>query len=484
MNPVQPETRYTQAAGGLNIGYQVVGDGPLDLVVVPGVVSHLDLMWMSPQWQHFVGRLASFARVVLFDKRGTGVSDPTSGVEPLDARMDDIRAVMDAAGVDSAAIFGISEGGPLSMLFAATYPERVKALALYGTTANAASHTKLAALEDAFNRWGEGRVITLLAPSMKDGFLMRFTSGLVERSMASPAMARSLFGFIKEIDVRAILPAIQVPTCVLHRRDDFLPVECGRELASGIPGAQMVELEGIDHVPWFGDVDALMDAVEEFFTGQRPTTHEPDRTLATVLFTDIVSSTERNIDAGDEQWRRTLDLHNATVRSLLEEHRGREVKTVGDGFLCVFDGPARAVRCARAVVEQVRRHGVEVRAGLHTGEVEVYPDGDVGGMAVNIGARVGAEAQGGEVLVSSTLKDLVIGSRLRFSSRGSRQLKGLPGEWSLWSYDGEDEPSQPAEHPMDVMSPIKRASMKFFMRRPKLARRISELVYREEQRAP
>ena len=477
---MQPETRYAQAAGGLNIGYQVIGDGPLDLVVVPGIVSHLDLMWMSPQWQHFVGRLTSFARVVLFDKRGTGVSDPTSGVEPLDARMDDIRAVMDAVGIDAAAILGISEGGPLSMLFAATYPERVKALALYGTGANSASHTRLAELEEAFDRWGEGRVVTLLAPSVKEGFLMRFTSGLVERSMASPAMARSLFGFIKDVDVRPILPAIQAPTCVLHRRDEFMPLEAARELASGIPGAQMVELEGIDHVPWFGDVDALMDAVEEFFTGQRPAVHESDRTLATVLFTDIVSSTERNIGAGDEQWRRTLDRHNTTVRSLLQEYRGREVKTIGDGFLCVFDGPARAVRCAKAVIEQVKQDGVDIRAGLHTGEVEVYPDGDVGGMAVNIGARVGAEAKGGEVLVSSTLKDLVIGSRLQFSPRGSRTLKGLPGEWALWSYDGEDEPSQPAEHPMDSMSPMKRASVKFMLKRPKLTRRIIERVYREE----
>jgi class 3 adenylate cyclase/pimeloyl-ACP methyl ester carboxylesterase len=478
---VQPETRYAKAVGGLNIGYQVIGDGPLDLVFVPGVVSHLDLLWSSPQWEHFAMRLASFARVLFFDKRGTGVSDPTAGYEPLDARMDDIRAVMDAAGMESAAVFGISEGGPLSVLFTATYPERVKALALYGTTAYIPhDHPSFPVLEEAFARWGEGRVVSLLAPSIKDGVIMRFTSGLVERSMASPRMAQSLWEFIRDVDVRPILPTIQVPTIVLHRRDEALPPQYGRELADAIPGARFIELEGVDHIPWFGDVDALIDPIEEFFTGERRSVHEPDRTLATVMFTDIVSSTERNVDAGDESWRRTLDQHNATVRSLLQEHRGREVKTIGDGFLCVFDGPARALRCAKAVVEQVRVHGVEVRAGLHTGEIEQYPDGDVGGMAVNIGARVGAEAQSGEVLVSSTLKDLVIGSRLRFSPRGSHRLKGLPGEWSLWSFEGEDAPNQPAEHPMDAMGPVSRNAVKFFLKRPKLARRLTERVYREE----
>ena len=477
---MQPETKYTQAAGGLNIGYQVIGDGPLNVVFVPGIVSHLDLLWSTPQWVRFATRLASFARVAFFDKRGTGVSDPTSAYEPLDARMDDIRAVMDAAGMESAAIFGISEGGPLSVLFTATYPDRVKALALYGTTAYVPNdHPNFALLEDAFVNWGDGKVVTLLGPGIKDGVIMRFTSGLVERAMASPRMALSLWDYIRNIDVRPILPAIQVPTIVLHRRNEFLPAEYGRSMADGIPGARFVELEGIDHIPWFGDVDALIDPIEEFFTGERRTSHEPDRTLATVMFTDIVSSTERNIDAGDERWRRTLDQHNATVRSLLEEHRGREVKTIGDGFLCVFDGPARALRCAKAVVEQVRAHGVEVRAGLHTGEIEQYPDGDVGGMAVNIGARVGAEAQGGEVLVSSTLKDLVIGSRLRFSPRGSHRLKGLPGEWSLWSFDGEDTPNTPAEDPIEVMGPVSRSAVKLFLKRPKLARRFAERVYRE-----
>jgi class 3 adenylate cyclase/pimeloyl-ACP methyl ester carboxylesterase len=478
---VQPETHYAKAAGDLNIGYQVVGDGPLDLVFVPGIVSHLDLLWSSPQWVHFATRLASFARVVFFDKRGTGVSDPTAGVEQLDARMDDIRAVMDAVGMDSAAIFAISEGGPLGILFAATYPERVTSLALYGTGAHMPDDPAHAeALADAFARWGEGKVVSLLAPGVKDGVIMRFTSGLIERAMASPRMAQSLYAFMQEADVRAVLPTVRAPTIVLHRRNEFLPIESGRELAAGIPGAKFVELEGIDHVPWFGDVDALIDPIEEFFTGQRRVAPEPDRTLATVMFTDIASSTEKNVNVGDDQWRRTLDRHNATIRSLLEEYRGREVKTIGDGFLCVFDGPARALRCAKAVVEQVRDHGVEVRAGVHTGELELYPDGDVGGTAVNIGARVEAEARPGEVLVSSTVKDLVIGSRLRFSARGSHRLKGLPGEWALWSFDGEAAPDQPVEHPLDAMGPVSRASVKFMLKRPKLARRFGSLVYRAE----
>ena len=474
------ETRYAKA-GDLNIGYKVLGDGPLDLVFVPGIVSHLDLLWTSAHWEYFANRLGSFARVVFFDKRGTGVSDPTHGVEPLDARMDDIRAVMDAVGMESAALFGISEGGPLSIVFTATYPERVRALALYGTFPTMPdTGERREMFDDAFDHWGEGKLVALLGPSMKDGWMLRFTSGLVERAMASPYMAQCLRQSLVETDVTGILPSIQVPTIVLHRRDEFLPFEQGRAMAAAIPGAKFVELEGIDHIPWIGDVDALIDPIEEFLTGQRHVAQEPDRTLATVMFTDIVSSTERNVDAGDERWRRTLDRHNATIRSLLSDYRGREVKTIGDGFLCVFDGPARAVRCAKAVVEQVREHGVEVRAGLHTGELEVYPDGDVGGMAVNIGARVGAVAKGGEVLVSSTLKDLVFGSRLRFAPRGAHQLKGLPGEWALWSFEGDDVPVQPAEHPIDAMGPVARGTVKFLLKRPKLARRLSTIVYRTE----
>jgi class 3 adenylate cyclase/pimeloyl-ACP methyl ester carboxylesterase len=477
---MQPDTHYAKA-GDLNIAYQVIGDGPLDLVFVPGIVSHLDMLWTSADWERFALRLASFARVVFFDKRGTGLSDPTPGADQLDARMDDIRAVMDAVGMESAAIFGISEGGPLAVLFAATYPERVRSLALYGTFARIFDDPKVVRpMEEAFANWGEGRLLTLLGPSFKETALARFSAGLFERAMASPRMAATLWETLKEIDIRPILSAVRAPTLVLHRRDEYLPIEGARELAAGIPGARLIELEGINHIPWIGDIESILDPVEEFFTGTRHVSDDADRVLATVLFTDIVGSTERNVDAGDEEWRRLLDRHNQTVRSLVQEHRGRAVKTVGDGFLCVFDGPARALRCAKAVVEEVHRLGIDVRVGLHTGELETYDDGDVGGMAVNIGARIGAEARGGEVLVSSTLKDLVFGSRLRFAPRGTHQLKGLPGEWALFAFDGEAGHELPTEHPMDSMGAVSRASVKFMMKRPKLARKINRLVFREK----
>jgi class 3 adenylate cyclase len=317
----------------------------------------------------------------------------------------------------------------------------------------------------------------LLAPSVKASTLARKSAGLMERAMASPSMARTLLEFLKTIDVRAVLPAIRVPTIVLHRRDDFVPISAGRAVADGISGARFVELEGIDHVLWYGDMDAVVDEVEEFFTGSRHVTTR-DRVLATVLFTDIVGSTEHNVRAGDDEWHRLLTKHNDIVRALLTEHRGREIKTIGDGFLAVFDGPARALRCAKAVVERVRDVGIEVRAGLHTGELELHDDGDIEGMAVNIGARIGAIAQAGQVLASATLKDLVYGSQLRFTSRGTHELKGLPGSWPLWSFDGESASDLPAQSPMDSMGAVSRASVKFMSRRPNLAKKVNKLLLR------
>jgi pimeloyl-ACP methyl ester carboxylesterase len=439
-----PPTQYAKS-GDTSIAYQVVGDGPLDLVLVLGFASHIELQWESPAFAQFFERISSFSRLIIFDKRGTGLSDPIAEVPTLEQRVDDVRAVMDAAGSERAALFGISEGGPMSVLFAATHPDRVTALVLYGamgrTTeapdypwASPAEALREAATEFIAPYWGQHAegMVELFAPSLAgDPGAVEFTARL-ERSAASPAMVQQIFEMFLDIDVRAILPTIHVPTLVLHRRGDrVVNRRAGEELAKQIPDARYVELPGIDHVPWAGDSENVLGEIEEFLTGVR-TVPEPDRVLATVMFTDIVGSTERAAELGDAQWGEVLAVHQAAVRRELERFRGREVKTLGDGSLATFDGPARAIRCGQAIVEEAHSHGLEVRIGLHCGEVELIED-DVGGIAVHIAARVGAIAAPSEVLVSSTVKDLVAGSGIPFADRGTKQLKGVPDEWRLFA---------------------------------------------------
>ncbi len=435
------DIRYARN-GDVSLAYQVTGNGPLDLVFVSGFVSHQEVMWDHPRTAHFAKRLESFSRLVRYDKRGQGLSDRPGKPPTLEESMDDLRVVMDAAGCERAALFGVSEGGPMCQLFAATYPDRVSALAVYGTYARITDAPDYdigipAEVLDEFAEvtledWGGPTAIHLFAPTHADDPGFRTWWARLLRSGTSPQGAIALLQLYREIDTRAVLPGIRVPTLVIHREDDLLvPEPQAAYLAEHIPGARYVRLPGSDHLPVAGDQDAILDEVEEFFTGNR---HVPelDRILATVMFTDIVSSTERAAKLGDSRWRVLLESHDEVVRRQLERHRGRPVKTLGDGFLATFDGPARAIRCAGAISEEVRRLGVEIRAGLHTGECEAMGD-DVGGLAVHIGARVGAKAGPGEVLVSSTVKDLVVGSGIEFAERGTHQLKGVPGEWRLYA---------------------------------------------------
>ena len=436
-----PKTQYTKS-GDLHIAYQVTGSGPLDLVFVPGFVSHLEYQWEHPWSAHFFERLGSFSRLIRFDKRGTGLSDRVGGIPMLEQRMDDVRAVMDAAGSERAALFGVSEGGPMSLLFAATYPDRTSALVLYGSYARlswAPDHscgrteaewrTMIEAIE---KRWGEGAGSDMRSPGAAGDEAYQQWLATYQRLAASPGAAVAVMEMNKEIDVRPILSAVRVPTLVLHRTGDrAIQTEQARYLADHIPGARLVEFPGIDHTPWVGDADAILDEIEEFLTGTR---HEAeiDRVLATVLFTDIVGSTERAAALGDRKWRDLLDGYYALARRELARFRGREVDTAGDGFFASFDGPARGIRCAQAISAGVRPLGIEVRAGLHTGECEVIGE-KVGGIAVHIGARVAGLARPGEVLVSNTVKDLVAGSGLSFEERGAHTLKGVPGEWRLYA---------------------------------------------------
>jgi pimeloyl-ACP methyl ester carboxylesterase len=440
------EVRYARS-GDVNIAYQVVGEGPLDLVYVPGWVSNVELMWEETAMAHFLGRLASFSRLILFDKRGTGLSDRVSNDElpTLEQRMDDVRAVLEAVGSDRAALFGHSEGGNMCVLFAATYPERTTALITLGSFAKrrdpdddypwaptAENRDETAA--DVERNWGHLRPqdVEYYAPSrVGEEQFVRALERYLRRS-ASPGAAAALVRMNSYIDVRDVLPTIRVPTLVLHRTGDHdVNVAEGRYLASKIPGAKLVELAGDDHWISAGDVDALADEIEQFLTGTRPVP-EPDRVLATVLFTDIVGSTERAAELGDRRWRDLLGAHDAAVRRELDRFRGREVDTSGDGFLASFDGPARAVRCAISAGEAVRQLGMEIRAGVHTGECEL--DGPkIRGIAVHTGARIASLAGAGEVLVSQTVKDLVSGSGLAFDDRGVHELKGVPGEWRVYA---------------------------------------------------
>ena len=444
MTATRPEVHYA-LSGDVHIAYTTVGSGPIDVLVVPGFISHLEIMWDNPAIAGLAERITRFGRLILLDKRGTGMSDPVAEAPTLEQRMDDIRAVMDAAGSTRAVLMGVSEGAPLCILFAAEYPQRCAALVLIGGLARSTwapdypwATPKEALIESAATftlpAYGSGELIEIFAPSLATDPAMVEWWGRIERLAATPGMLAQLFTMFLDIDVREVLPLVQVPTLVLHRTGDrVVSVHAGRWLASRIPGAKFVELPGPDHSPWAGDVDALAGEIEEFITGARSTPPvEIDRVLATVLFIDIVASTERAAALGDRRWRELLERYYAVVRGELSRHRGREVKTVGDGVLATFDGPARGIRAARAMVAGAARIGLETRAGLHAGECEVMGD-DIGGIAVHIGSRVAALAEPGEVLVSSTVKDLVAGSGIGFTDRGVHELRGVPGEWSLFS---------------------------------------------------
>jgi pimeloyl-ACP methyl ester carboxylesterase/class 3 adenylate cyclase len=439
-----PPTRYANS-DGVSIAYQAVGDGPRDVILVLGFATHLELQWELPPFARFCDRIASFARLIIFDKRGTGLSDPVAEVPTLEQRVDDIRAVMDAAGSERATLIGVSEGAPTSVLFAASHPERVEALVLYGamgrTTeapdypwASPADALRESAAEFIAPYWGQDArgTLELFAPSVAEDPRAIELAARLERSAASPGMVQKIFEMFLDIDVRAVLPTIRVPTLVLHRRlDRVVNRRAGRELAEQIPGACYVELPGVDHLPWAGDAEPVLGELEEFITGTR-SVPEPDRVLATVMFTDVVCSTERAAELGDARWRETLAAHHEAVRRELTRFRGREVKTLGDGFLVTFDGPARAVACGRAVITTAGEDGLELRVGVHCGEIELIGE-DVGGIAVHIAARIGAMAAPGEVLVSSTVKDLVAGSDLQFEDRGSQTLRGVEGDWRLFA---------------------------------------------------
>ena len=432
-------------SGGVDIAYHVVGDGPVDLVYVEGAFTHLEVAWELPQYRRWCESLAEFTRLIRFDKRGLGMSDRVPGATTLEERMDDIRAVMDAVGSERAAVMGESEGGPLSMLFAAAHPERTVGLVLQGAEVRERRDAEWPWGEgtdeeaEAYyasipERWGRGNGFKLLVPSVGDVEWGRAWLGRLAQHAATPAAWEAFARMAFDIDVRHVASTINVPTLIVHAiEDQVCHVENARFLARTIRGARYVELEGGDHVPWF-EPDVVIAEIREFLTGKREAS-TVDRVLATVLFTDLVGSTERAAELGDRRWRDLVEQHHAAVRRELGRFDGREVDTAGDGFFATFDGPARAIRCAQAIIEAVRPLGLDVRAGLHTGEVEVA-DGKVAGIAVNIGARVAARADTGEVLVSSTVKDLVAGSGIDFDDRGTASLKGVPGEWRLFAARG------------------------------------------------
>jgi class 3 adenylate cyclase len=414
-----------------------MGDGPMDMIIVPGVVSHVEFMHELPGYTQFGRRLSSFGRVITFDKRGQGLSDRMSDAPSLEQRMDDVRAVMEAIGSKRAALMGFSEGCPMSVLFAATYPERVSHLVLYGGFARALRidiKTYEEKLSSLVKNWGSGISVRMLSPSQADDPEAVARYAKWERLSTSPGAFKSISLLNAQIDVRSILPTLRVPTLVLHRRTDALVlVENGRELGAKIPNAKYIEYPDGDHMALTGDTDAMLGDIEEFITGHRESSSgDLERVLATVLFTDIVGSTRTAAEKGDQAWRRLLDSHDQLAKQIVEKHRGIMVKSTGDGILATFDGPGRAVRCALALGTASKQIGLPLRAGLHTGEIEIRGQ-DIGGIAVHAAARVMAQSQSSEVLVSRVVTDLVAGAGLRFSERGSHELKGLPGRWDLFA---------------------------------------------------
>ena len=437
-----PPIQYA-ANGDVHIAYQVLGEGPLDLVFVAGAITNLEVLWEMSDYRRACERLASFARLILFDKRGMGLSDRVR-VGTLEERMDDMRAILDAVGSKTTVLMGVSEGGPMSILFAATYPDRTRGLVLCGaevkeeTTddwpwgeATREEFEEWMDLEGVVARWGKGLGADLFAPTRKGDPQLREQFGRLQVQSATPHDAVAFMRMAFEIDVRDVVPAVTAPTLIVHRvGDKVCSVENARWLSRNIEGSRYVELPGENHLP-FVDGDDILDEIQEFLTGVREPV-APDRMLATVLFTDVVGSTDRARELGDRRWRDLLERHNEVIRRDLERFRGVEIDTAGDGFFATFDGPARAIRCARSIVENVRGIGLDVRSGLHTGECELSA-GSVRGIAVHTGARVASVASPGEVLVSSTVKDLVAGSGIEFTDRGVHELKGIPGEWRLYA---------------------------------------------------
>ena len=452
-----PKTRYAHY-GDLNIAYQVVGEGDVDIVLVPSFVSHLEFSWGHPAVKSFYDHVASFARLAIFDKTGTGLSDPVSGVPTIEQRAEEVEAVMDAAGMEKAAIFGLSEGGPAAIFFSVTRRRRTTGLVLFGTfpsgnLANAPegftdeelpTDSQLARIrkfmDHVLNDWGEGKALKELLPTQGDESQL----GMIERLSASPSMARATLLSGSRIDVTSLLGSVEVPTLIVHAKDDLVPVQNARAMARRIPGARLLEVEGIDHAPWLSSPDRIVGEIEELLTGTRHAP-EPTRVLATVLFTDICGSTERAAELGDARWRAVLERHDEVTRRHVAEAGGTPIKSTGDGHLATFPGPAAAIRCTKTIRDALARDGVRIRAGLHTGEVEQLGQ-DVGGLGVHIAARVCAHAGPGEILVSRTIGDLVVGSGLSFETRGAHELKGVPGRWELLAVadaDSQEAASDP-----------------------------------------
>ena len=444
--PMLPETRYARR-GGLHLAYQILGEGPPDLLLLDQWFSHMEAQWDVPPLAELRERLASFGRLIMYDKRGSGLSDPipTSQLPTIEEWMDDVPIVLDAAGSEKAVVIANLGGGMMAATYAAAHPERVSSLILVdcfarftrapGYEFGAPPEEVARTLEDADETMGRGLMLDLFAPSLAGDDRLRRLWSRYERQAASPGMTIATVRLLYESDVRSVLPAIRVPTLVIHRADGAgFPAAYGRYLAEHTPGAKYVELPGIDNLLWAGDQDTILDEIQDFVTGARPAP-TPRRSLATVLFTDIVGSTKRAAELGDHAWRRLLDQHFDISRRALDRFDGREIKTVGDGILATFDGPARAVRCAVAIREGVAELNIDIRAGLHTGEIELEP-ADISGLAVHIAARVSAMAAAREILVSSTVKDLVTGSGIDFDDRGSHELKGVPGEWHVFAVKG------------------------------------------------
>jgi class 3 adenylate cyclase/pimeloyl-ACP methyl ester carboxylesterase len=485
-----PPTQYVER-DGISIAYQVVGNGPVDMLVAPGFISHLDLQWTHPRYSRFLARLASFTRLIIYDKPGTGLSDPIPHLPTLEERGAEIEAVLDSVGSERAVLLGISEGGPSSVVLAATRPERIASLILYGTFAVFPSvapeayspevvqrHTAMLQdeLRETLDHWGDGaRLAKIFVPSANE--LEQRTYGVFMRASASPRMARALVETAHQIDVRNILSSVHSPTLVLHVDGDrSMPVEAGRLLADGIPGARFVSYPGVNHAIWIGDFDAIVDEIERFVTGAVHHAN-PDRVLATVLFTDIVASTTRAAELGDRAWREVLERHDALVGRVVSEHGGRVVKHIGDGALSTFDGPATAIRCAEALRDGVAELGIELRCGIHTGECEAIGD-DLGGLAIHIGARVGALAGPGEIVVSSTVKELVVGSDMQFSDRGEHELKGVPGSWHLYALGEERTPRVELDGTAGYMRRSDRVAVTLARRMPRAMRLAGKLASR------
>ena len=485
----QPQTQYVER-DGTSIAYQVVGDGPVDLVLSPGFVSHLDLQWVEPGMSRFLSRLALFARLIIYDKPGTGLSDPITRIPTLEERVSDLVAVLDGAGSRRAAVLGVSEGGPTAAVLAAMRPERVSSLILFGTFACATETARndypadvgkqadrtFAEFEEIFEHWGDGeRLMRTLAPSVTLTEPQKRMFGTFARAAASPRMARALIETVRQIDVRDILPSVRAPTLVLHaERDRVIPIEAGRLLADGIEGARFVVLPGIDHAFWL--VRGVVEETERFMTGAIHHA-EPSRILASILFTDVVSSTTHAAQLGDRAWREVLERHDAILDRVVSEHGGRVVKHVGDGALSAFDGPALAMRCAESLNEAVSELGIQLRSGIHTGECEAIGE-DLGGLAVHIGARVGALAGPGEIIVSSTVKELVVGSDMQFSDRGEHELKGVPGSWHLYALGAARTPQPALDAAAGYMRRSDRVAVTLARRMPRAMRLAGQLASR------